>query len=98
MRIHLEKIGSFGGLIAAAACPACFPKLALIGALFGLGAVGAQESQLVIAAQILPAVAALAHALAGLQRLKAWLLGLATVSVAAAFGGLYLGPRAARIP
>jgi hypothetical protein len=28
MKTHLEKIGSFGGVIAAAACPVCFPKLA----------------------------------------------------------------------
>jgi len=28
MKTYLEKIGSFGGVIAAAACPACFPKLA----------------------------------------------------------------------
>src|SRR5216117_287385 len=45
MKIHLEKIGSLGAVIAAAACPICFPKLALLGALFGLGALGAYESQ-----------------------------------------------------
>jgi hypothetical protein len=53
MKTYLEKIGSFGGIIAAAACPVCFPKLALIGALFGLGALGAYESQLFVAAQVL---------------------------------------------
>ena len=90
MKTHLEKIGSFGGLIAAAACPVCFPKLALIGALFGLGALGAYESQLFIAAQILIAVAVLGHALAYLQHRKGWLLGLAILSGAAVFGGLYL--------
>ena len=90
MKTHLEKIGSFGGLIAAAACPVCFPKLALIGALFGLGALGAYESQLFIAAQILIAVAVLGQALAYLQHRKGWLLGLAILSGAAVFGGLYL--------
>src|SRR3989441_12314977 len=80
MKTHLEKIGGLGAVIAAAACPICFPKLALIGAIFGLGALGAYESQLFIAAQILIAVAVLGHALAYLQHRKAWLLGLAILS------------------
>ncbi len=84
MKVGLEKIGSFGALIAAAACPVCFPKLALIGAL------GAYESQLFIAVQILIAVAVLGHALAYLQHRKGWLLGLAILSGVAVFGGLYL--------
>ena len=90
MKTHLEKIGSLGAVIAAAACPICFPKLALLGALFGLGALGAYESQLFIAAQVLIAVAVLGHALAYLQHRKGWLLGLAISSGAAVFGGLYL--------
>lgn len=53
MKTHLDKIGSIGAVIAAAACPVCFPKLALLGALFGLGALGVYEAQLVIAAQLL---------------------------------------------
>ena len=84
MKVGLEKIGSFGALIAAAACPVCFPKLALIGAL------GAYESQLFIAVQILIAVAVLGHVLAYLQHRKGWLLGLALLSGVAVFGGLYL--------
>jgi len=90
MKTHLEKIGSLGAVIAAAACPICFPKLALLGALFGLGALGAYESQLFIAAQVLIAVAVLGHALAYLQHRKGWLLGLAISSGAAVFAGLYL--------
>ena len=90
MKLHLEKIGSFGALIAAAACPLCFPKLALIGAIFGLGALGAYESQLFIAAQILIVVAVLGHVFAYLQHRKGWLLGLAILSGVAVFGGLYV--------
>ena len=90
MKTHLEKIGGFGGLIAAAACPVCFPKLALIGALFGLGALGAYESQLFIAAQVLIALAVLGHVLAYRRHRKRWLLGLGIASGAAVFGGLYL--------
>ena len=90
MKTHLEKIGSLGAVIAAAACPICFPKLALLGALFGLGALGAYESQLFIAAQVLIAVAVLGHVLAYFQHRKGWLLGLAILSGVAVFGGLYL--------
>jgi len=90
MKTHLAKIGSLGAVIAAAACPICFPKLALLGALFGLGALGAYESQLFIAAQVLIAVAVLGHVLAYLQHRKGWLLGLAILSGVAVFGGLHL--------
>jgi hypothetical protein len=90
MKTYLEKIGGIGATMAAAACPVCFPKLALLGALFGLGALSAYEWQLVIAAQVLVALAVLGHALAYLRHRKRWLLGLAVLSGAGVFGGLYL--------
>src|SRR6266446_6160286 len=90
MKTHLEKIGGLGAIIAAAACPVCFPKLALLGALFGLGALSAYESQLFIAAQVLVALAVLRHVLAYLQHRRPRLLGLGVLSGAAVFGGLYL--------
>jgi len=74
MKTHLEKIGGIGATIAAAACPICFPKLALLGAVFGLGALSAYESQLLIAAQVLVVLAVLGHALAYRQHRKRWLL------------------------
>ena len=89
MKTHLEKIGGFGGIIAAAACPVCFPKLALLGAIFGLGALGAYESELVIAAQVLVAVAVLGHIFAYRRHRQRWLLGLGVLSGAAVFAGLY---------
>lgn len=90
MRIHLEKIGSAGAVIAAAACPVCFPKLALLGAVFGLGALGAYESQLFMAAQVLIAFAVLGQVLAYRRQRNRWVLALAILSGAAVFGGLYL--------
>jgi mercuric ion transport protein len=90
MKTHLEKIGSFGGIIAAAACPVCFPKLALLGAVFGLAALGAYESELLIAAQVLIAIAVIGHMLAYRRHRKRWLLGLGVLSGAAVFVGLYL--------
>ena len=39
----VEKIGSIGALLAAAACPACFPSLAVVGATLGLGVLSSFE-------------------------------------------------------
>jgi hypothetical protein len=90
MKIHFEKISSIGAVVAAAACPVCFPKLALLGAVLGLGALGAYESQLFIAAQLLIAMAVLGHVLAYRRHRNRWLLALAIFSGATVFGGLYL--------
>jgi mercuric ion transport protein len=89
MAKHLEKVGSIGAIVAAAACPICFPKLALLGGLVGLGALSAYEAQLVIAAQVLVLVALVGHGLAYRQHRKRWLLGTALVSGLAVFAGLY---------
>lgn len=87
---RLDRIGSFGAVIAAAACPICFPKLALIGAVFGLGAFSAYEYQFLIAAQFLVVLAVSWHALSYRRYRKAWLLASALVGAAAVFAGLYL--------
>ena len=90
MKTHLEKLGGIGSVIAAAACPICFPKLALVGALFGLGALGAYEYQLFIAAQALVAVAVFGQVLAYLSHRNGWILGASLLSGVAVFSGLYL--------
>jgi mercuric ion transport protein len=90
MKSWLEKASSVGAVIAAAACPVCFPKLALIGALFGLGALGAYEYQLFIAAQALTVIAMAGHVLAYVRHRNGWLLGGALASGFAVFAGLYL--------
>lgn len=89
MKPSLEKIGAWGSVLAAAVCPVCFPKLALIGALVGLGAFGAYESTFFAAAQVLVALAVLGHALAYLRHRKLWLLALGVTSGTAVFAGLY---------
>jgi MerC mercury resistance protein len=89
MKTYLEKVGSVGAVIAAAACPICFPKLALVGALFGLGAFSAFEYQFLIAAQALVALAVAGHALSFSGHRNPWILGAAIVSGAAVFIGLY---------
>ena len=87
---NLTKIGSVGAVIAAAACPVCFPKLALVGALFGLGAFGAYEWQLFIAAQALVVLAVAGHVLAFFRHRNRWLLVSGVASGAAVFSGLYV--------
>ena len=89
VKVPLDKFGSIGALVAAA-CPVCFPKLALIGAVFGLGAFSAYETQLVIAAQALVVLAVAGHVLAYRGHRRRWLLGLAICSAVAFFAGLYL--------
>ena len=90
MKTQLEKLGGIGSVIAAAACPVCFPKLAILGAFFGLGALGAYEYQLFIAAQALVAVALVGQVLAYLSHRNAWILGASLLSGIAVFSGLYL--------
>jgi mercuric ion transport protein len=90
VKAHLEKIGGVGAVIAAAACPVCFPKLALLGALFGLGALGAYETQLIIGVQILTLAAVAGHVLNFPGRRRKGRLAMALGSGAAVFAGLYL--------
>jgi hypothetical protein len=85
----LDKAGSVGAVVAAAACPVCFPKLALIGALFGLGALGAYEWQLFLATQALVVVAVIGHALSYLRHRNRRILVAAIASAVAVFVGLY---------
>ena len=89
LRSWVEKLSSAGAVIAAAACPVCFPKLALVGALFGLGAFSAYESQLFIAAQGLVIVAMIGHGFSYLRYRSGALLTTAIASGAAVFVGLY---------
>ena len=90
MKLYLDKLGSVGAIVAAAACPLCFPKLALVGALFGLGAFGAYEYQFLVAAQVLVAVALAGQVLAYLRHRRIWLLVTAFVGGLAVFMGLYV--------
>jgi hypothetical protein len=90
VKSHLDKVGSFGAIIAAAACPICFPKLALVGAVLGLGGLSAYEWQFLVAAQLLVGLAVVGQVLAYLRHRKQWLLAVALLGGAAFFGGLYV--------
>jgi len=53
MSRRFESLGPAGAIVAAAACPVCFPKLAAIGALFGLGVLAPFETYFLWGAQFL---------------------------------------------
>lgn len=52
MRDGVGKFGSLGAILTAALCPICFPKLALLGAFFGLGFLTKYETVFFFTAQI----------------------------------------------
>ena len=86
----LEKFGSFGSVVAAAACPVCFPKLALLGALFGFGSLVEYEVFFLYGAQILIVMAVIGHAISYKNRQNWSLLILAIFSATLFFISLYI--------
>ena len=73
MKAYLDKVGSLGAVFAGAACPACFPQLAALGAVFDLGALGSYEGQIFLATQVLVVLGILGHALAYRAHRTVWL-------------------------
>lgn len=90
MRNKLEQFGSFGAIVAAAACPICFPKLALIGALVGLGTLVKYEVVLFYGAHILIVIALIGHVISYKKVQNRILLALAIVSAILFFVSLYI--------
>ena len=90
MHSKLEKFGSFGAIAAAAACPICFPKLALIGALFGFGVLAKYEVVFLYMAQILIVLALIGHIISYKRLQNLTLLILAFTSVILFFMSLYV--------
>lgn len=90
MPIKMEKFGSFGAIVAAAACPICFPKLALVGAIFGFGFLIEYEVVFVYLAQILVIVALVGHIMSYKKLNHQPLLALAFISTILFFVSLYV--------
>jgi mercuric ion transport protein len=90
MNLKLDKFGALGTIVAAAACPICFPKLALIGALIGLGALAKYEYYFFIAFQVFALVTFIGILLAYRKQRNLNILILAFASVALFFISLYL--------
>jgi mercuric ion transport protein len=90
MNLKLDKFGAFGTIVAAAACPICFPKLALIGALVGLGVLAEYEYYFYIAFQVLALVTFTGVLLTYRIQRNLKILILAFASVTLFFVSLYL--------
>ena len=88
--MKLEKLGTVGAMLAAILCPICFPKLALIGALFGLGALAPYEGWFAAAAQVFLVVALVGHVVAYRRHRNRWVTVMAGVAVALVLGSLWL--------
>jgi mercuric ion transport protein len=91
-RALIEKFGSGGALLAALACPICFPKLALIGAAFGLGVFAPYEQYTALVVQVLFLLAFVGQALAYRAHRNKWLLGFSAAVTLALFTGYYAVP------
>ena len=86
----LEKTGTVGAVIAALACPVCFPKFALIGAAVGLGALAPFEGYIAIGVQVLFVLALIGQVLSYPRHRNRWLLGLSGFTTALLFVAYYI--------
>lgn len=89
MKNKLERFGSYGAIVAAAACPICFPKLALLGAIFGFGIFAEYETAFFIGTQILIILALAGHIASYKKYQNKGLLALAAISATLFFFSLY---------
>jgi mercuric ion transport protein len=89
MKLQLEKLGTVGALLAAIVCPVCFPKLALIGAALGLGALAPFEGWFAAAAQVFLVLAVMGHVVAYRRHRNLWVPLLAGAGAALVLGALW---------
>lgn len=90
MKLKTERFGSTGAPLAAAACPICFPKLAAVGALFGLGALAPFEVYFLWGAQFLVGLAVAGQIISFRSSGRAGILLLSIVSAVLFFLSLYV--------
>ena len=88
----LEKFGTTGAIIAALACPICFPKIALIGAALGFGVFAPYEEYIAIGVQILFVLALIGQMVAYRKHRNVWLLSASILTTALMFIGYYVTP------
>ena len=86
----IDKIGSFGSLAAAAACPACFPMLAAVGAALGLGVLRPYEGWVFIVFQIMVVVAMVGNIVSYFNHRKILPLLIGIVGPGLVFFALYI--------
>lgn len=81
----LDKIGTAGAFLAAAAAPCCFPLLATAGAAFGLGSLQAWRGYMDYAIQGFVVLATFGNVLAFRQHRQAWPLSIGVASAVMVF-------------
>lgn len=89
-RTLVERFGTVGAVLAALACPICFPKLALIGAAVGLGVFAPFEVYIAIGIQIFFILALIGQALAYSRHGNVWLLSLSVAATILLFAAYYV--------
>ena len=90
MKDSAGKFGSLGAVLAAIFCPICFPKLALLGVFFGLGALAKYEIVFFYAAQAFVLLMLVAKIISYKRYKNKALLLLVVVSVVLFFISLYI--------
>jgi len=85
----VEKTGTVGAVVAALACPICFPKIALIGAAIGLGALAPFEGYIALGVQVLFVLAFIGQVLSYPRHRNRWLLGVSVIATALLFVAYY---------
>lgn len=93
-RVPVEKIGTAGALLAALACPICFPKWAIIGLALGLGVFAPYERYVALAVQALFVVAFIGQYLAFRRHRRRALVVFSLATTVLLFAGYYLIPSA----
>ena len=88
----LNRFGTVGAIVGAAACPICFPKIALIGAAVGLGVFAPHEQYVAIAVQIFFVLAFIGQVMAFRRHRNQWLIALSALTTALVFIGYYVVP------
>lgn len=86
----LDKLGSVGALIAAIACPACFPIFAAVSSVLGLSFLIPYEGLTMWALQLLVLVALAGNIIAYLTHFKLWLLCLGVLFPGLVFYAFYI--------
>ncbi len=88
----LDRFGTTGAVIAAAACPICFPKLALIGAVVGFGVFAPFERYVALGVQVLFVLAFIGQIVAFRRHRNRWVLSLSAITTVLLFVGYYVVP------
>jgi mercuric ion transport protein len=89
-RSIFERFGTVGAVVAAAACPICFPKVALVGAAVGFGAFAPFEGYIAVGVQILFVLSLVGQVLAFPRHRNRWLLALSAATTVLLFAAYYL--------